>query len=83
MERIDLWKYSEEIILVKQYWLNKKSIVVKDILNTNQIKINQRIPEQKYISIFELIFIIFFFFIFKKDFTIRIKGTLKSINWGL
>lgn len=61
MERIDLWKYSEEIILVKQYWLNKKSIVVKDILNTNQIKINQRIPEQKYISIFELIFIIFFF----------------------
>lgn len=83
MERIDLWKYSEEIILVKQYWLNKKSIVVKDILNTNQIKINQRIPEQKYISIFELIFIIFSFFIFKKDFTIRIKGTLKSINWGL
>lgn len=39
------------------------------------------ISEQN-VSIFELIYVIFFF-IFRKGFTIRIKGTLKSINWGL
>lgn len=36
------------------------------------------ISEQN-VSIFELIHVIFFF-IFRKGFTIRIKGTLKSIN---